>query len=190
VVVEQADLTTRESLLACLGDPAQLAFVVAMPPCRDLCAAGARWWKKKRRLNPDFQRVAEDYIRTLYSTLDSTGVPFIILVPSSPQIRRCFTRKAVDFSPHEFGGHLPVGVAHPLYTEIPAQDAYTKRTLCFAGHGVRIPWKKPVAPQFTAMRTKSGRSKRVSPIMASRSKTGARTAPPLGFCSAVAAINA
>lgn len=190
VPVRAAKLGTSSELLACLGDLADLAFVVALPPCRDLCAAGARWWERKRRQNPDFQKTAEDFLRDLYKTLECTGVPFVILVPSSPHIRKCFTRKAVEFNPYEFGAYLGADAAHPLFPEsIPKQDAYTKRTLCFAGHGVKIPWKKPVAPQFELVKTKSGRLKRISPIMKSRRKTGARTAPPLAFCTALASIN-
>jgi hypothetical protein len=190
VRIERAKLSNREEILACLGSTEDIAFVVAMPPCRDLCAAGARWWTKKRGRDPNFQENAEKYLKALYETLDTTGIPFMVLVPSSPYIRRCFNRRAFAFSPHEFGGHLTQDTFHPLFSEIPPQDAYTKRTLCFHGRGVRMPWKKPVQPKFEAIRLKTGRTKRVSPIMASRRNTGARTAPPLAFCSAVASLNA
>ena len=190
VRIERVRLKDADDVRGCLGRIDDLAFVIAIPPCRDLCAAGARWWRKKRGRNPEFQKVAEEYLKQLYATLDNTGVPFIILVPSSPYIRRCFSRRAFAFSPHEFGGYLPPTSPHPLFREIPAQDAYTKRTLCFYGHGVRMPWKKAVPPTFHTIRLKSGRTKRVSPVMASRRNTASRTSAPFAFCTAVASVNA
>jgi hypothetical protein len=129
-------------------------------------------------------------LKTLYKILEAVEVPFIVLVPSSPQIRRCFRRPSLSFSPNEFGGYLDYGKPHPLFEFIPTQDAYKKRTLCYHGHGALIPWKKPVEPRFHTVLLKSGRTKRLSPVLASRRKTGARSVPPLGFCTAVANENA
>ena len=189
VRIASTKLADRNDILSCLQPTHDLAFVIALPPCRDLCAAGARWWKRKRGSDPDFQKRAEDYLKMLYETLDSLSIPFLILVPSSPYIRRCFNRRAFAFSPHEFGGYLQRESTHPLFTEIPPQDAYTKRTLCFHGRGIRMPFKRPVTPEFKTIHRKNGSTKNISPIMASRRKTGARVAPPLAFCTAVASLN-
>ena len=35
-----------------------VAIALAFPACTDLSAAGARWWRAKRKRNPDFQRQA------------------------------------------------------------------------------------------------------------------------------------
>ena len=36
----------------------RVAFACALPSCVDLASAGARWWKKKRARNPNFQTEA------------------------------------------------------------------------------------------------------------------------------------
>ena len=60
VRTERVRLKDADDVRGCLGRIDDLAFVIAIPPCRDLCAAGARWWRKKRGRNPEFQKVAED----------------------------------------------------------------------------------------------------------------------------------
>ena len=179
-------LETEADLKRVLGDCDAVAFVIAFPPCRDICAAGARWWKSKRRKNPRFQEESKEFLKMVHGLLYSSGIPFTILVPISPVIRACFSRRGFAFSPHEYGGYLPAGQPHPLFSEIPAQDAYTKRTLCFHAPSVRMPWKKAVSPTFHALVLKNGKTKRVSPIMKNRRNADVRAAPPLGFCTAVA----
>jgi hypothetical protein len=174
-----------DDVVAAIGTDA--SFIVAMPPCRDLCAAGARWWTKKSGRDPGFQRQAARYLSDLYNTLVASSVPFVVLVPSSRLIKSCFPRKAFVFNPHEYGGFLPRDAPHPLFSTIPSQDAYTKRTLCFTSPGIRMPWKRPVPPTYVVVRLKNGKAKNLTPIMSDRRNRGARSAPPLGFCTALCA---
>lgn len=190
VNVELCKLQTPSDILCCLGDLSTLAFVVALPPCTDLCAAGARWWSTKRLRDAEFQTKASSYLKALHKTLVDTRVKFCILVPSSPAIQRCFRTKPFRFSPHEFGGYQDPASTHPLFKDqIPARDAYTKRTLCYHSRGIKMPWKKAVVPQFRLVKLKSGKTKRLSPIMAKRGGW-ARSVPPLAFCGALASANA
>lgn len=185
VLIQRAAITSPESIRLCIGNVDEVAIVFAMPPCRDLCAAGARWWGQKAGRNPQFKRNAENFLKMIYNTLYALSVPFVILVPSGPAIRRCFPRHAVSFHPHEYGGMLPQHAPHPLFSELPPQDAYTKRTLCFTSPGLRLPWKRSVPPQFRVLKLKNGKTKRVSPLFASRQRVGARTTPPFAFCTAL-----
>jgi len=183
-------LKTADDLRDAVGDTTNVAFVLVHPPCRDLCTAGARWWKRKERHNPQFQLQTKRFLKMVYATLTDLDVPFAILVPSGKRIQRCFPRPPFLFNPCEFGGHLLARAPHPFFSTIPAQDAYTKRTICVTSPGVCIPPRLPVTPIFFRLSQKDGSTRRVSPVLASRKRTDARSCPPLGFCTAlcVAAI--
>lgn len=186
VSLQQATLSSEADLLECLGPLDTLAFIAALPPCRDICAAGARWWKMKRERDPGFQEKASTYLTLLERVLQSTGVPYCILVPAAPLIRKCFAkRRPLLFSPYEFGGYLPTNHVHPFGAHVPPRDAYTKRTLCFTSHGVRLPWKRAIAPVVKTVTLKSGKTKNISPVMLKRGTSSSRTLAPIGFLSAL-----
>jgi hypothetical protein len=185
VALRRTRLRSAEDLRQAIGDPNDVAFVVAQPPCRDLCAAGARWWKRKSERNPAFQSIAKRFLRMLYSVLTELNVPFALLVPAGMHIQRCFPRPPFLFNPCDFGGFLPPRAPHPLFCSIPPQDAYTKRTLCVTSPGVLLPARDPVPPVFLTVPLKHGGVKRVTPIMHSRHNTAARNCAPVGFCTAL-----
>ena len=187
VTLHSSPLKSADDVRAAVGDAQDVAFVIALPPCRDLCAAGARWWKRKKERNPAFQHIAKRFLKMLYSVLTELNVPFALLVPAGHHIQRCFPRPPFPFSPHHFGGFLPHRRPHPVFSSIPPQDAYTKRTLCITSPGVRLPAKNPVDPIFLRIPLKRGGFKRVSPLMFNRHNTAARHCPPLGFCTALCA---
>lgn len=178
-----------DSILEQLPDARDVAFVVGLPPCRDLCSAGARWWKRKGAKDPDFQKRAVETLNGLLDMLDNFGVPYAVLVPANS--RTLLNRPYQRVSPHEFGRYIPDRSPHPLFPNvIPFNDAYTKRTFLYGGCGFVLPWKAPVPPVFTRILLKSGKTKRITPIMASRKSTQTRCVAPLGLCSAIAQMHA
>lgn len=188
-VVEIENLGKRV-LIDVLPRLSDVAFIVCLPPCRDLCAAGARWWKKKAAADPGFQSRAANELNTLLVQLDETHIPYAVLVPASSRLRALVDRSVRTISPHEFGRYIPPNTPHPVFPSvIPANDAYTKRTFLYSGGGFVLPWKLAVPPTFTRIRLKSGKVKRITPVMASRKTTQSRRVPPLGLCIAVADVH-
>ena len=122
--------------------------------------------------------------------LTETRVPFCMVLPASSVIRRLVGKPDIVFNPHEFGGYLQHNAAHPLFPDcVPQQDRYTKRSFAFLGNGAIPPIKKSVSPKFTHLKLKSGKVKRVSPVLASRKLKHTRSLAPLGFCTAMFALN-
>lgn len=188
IEVIELNKTDEESVLETLPDAREVAFVIGLPPCRDLCSAGARWWKRKSAKDPSFQKRAVENLNRLLDMLDNFGAPYAILVPASS--RTLLNRPCQRVSPHEFGRYLPHDSPHPLFPNvIPSNDAYTKRTFLYGGCGFVLPWKAPVPPVFTRILLKSGKTKRITPIMASRKSTQTRSVAPLGLCSAIAQVH-
>ena len=160
-----------------------LGLVLAFARCPQLSPAGARWWRRKRAEDADFQEREKDELRRLETGLVALGAPFLLVLPCSAQIRGCFKSKTFTTSPHRFGGHLP-DTPHPTYPDIvPARDAFQKRMLVVYNRLPR-PLERPVEPVW---QTRSG--KRVSPLFARRTKrhVAARKLPPLGLVTALAA---
>lgn len=168
-------------------DGEDVAAVVANPPCKQLCQAGARWWAGKRRLDPDFQTREIEGLERLVSMLEETGMAFCILAPASGLVRRALGNCSV-FHPCEYGEYAPA--EHPVYAQIPGRDAYKKRSLARLGGGLRLPVRRPVDPVFVEFKTKSGSVLKRAPQFCKRKHTGARSVPPIGFCSALVLANA
>lgn len=188
--IKAPDTFRAESdVLRLLGDVSTLGFVFASPPCTNLCQAGARWWKTKRRLNADFQTIALDSLRVLIHTLDGLQVPYAVLTPHSPLIRSAFRdHKTHQFHPFEYGGYLNAEPSNDsTLPTIPSRDAFTKRTLVFL-RNTRMPWKRAVIPEFVTLTTKAGKRRRISPIFAHRKHKHLRHLAPRGFCHALAAL--
>jgi len=179
-----------ESTRAFLGAHAEdVALAVAFPACTDLSAAGARWWKKKRDRNPEFQNEAVTRIRGVEAALRDTGAPYAMLVPAAPLLKKMMREPSAIVSPHEYGGWLAPDAPHPLFPEVvPRCDAYVKRTYVYCGNGFVLPRRRPVAPVW-ATRRRKGRDVRVSPLLLKRKHRHLRRIAPLGFLEAVAASN-
>jgi hypothetical protein len=169
-----------------------VAFVYAAPPCADLSSAGARWWRAKRAEDPLFQQRACDGLKRLHATLTAMRVPFVLVLPRSGRVRRALAAgvEATPFSPHEYGGHLSSGAPHPLFPDIiPVSDAYSLRSLMVLGGGLRRPPHRPVRPVYRIVTTRSGRKKRVCPLLALRKHHRSRNTPPLGLLQAISDSN-
>jgi hypothetical protein len=173
-----------------------VAFAIAVPPCADLSNAGARWWKKKARQNPNFQQEAKEGLQRLFRALEQLGCPFVILTPAGSKIKEAFNEMGVTsfvFNPCDFGGYLVSREEHPRWPSIvPRNDAYKKRTLAVLGGGARRPASKPVKPTFAEITVKRGgvtKTKRVCPLLASRRDSEARHVAPRGFCRGLAVSN-
>lgn len=186
--IENEPLRIRELLQQFGG---KLALAMAFPPCVDLCAAGARWWKKKREENPNFQLDAVERLKKTEQMLRSTGAPYCILTPGSVLIKKLWKDPDATISPFEFGGYLPENAAHPTHPNaIPKRDAYHKLTFVFSGNGFVLPRRKPVPPKWhRVVNKKTGKVRLVSPIFAARKHRAARKLAPLGFCEAVCRLH-
>ena len=80
---------------------------------------------------------------------------------------------------------------HPFYpTQIPNQDAYTKRTSLWVGGGFHhLPPQRRVSPVYVEwVESTTGKRRRCSPILYSGGAEGkaARIATPRGFSEAIA----
>jgi hypothetical protein len=167
-----------------------VAFACAFPPCTDLAAAGARWWRRKRTENPEFQNEAVARLRETERILASSGAPYCIFTPSSAIITKLWKSPNAVISPYQFGGYLPETHTHPTSTAIPSRDRYHKQTFLFTGNGFVLPRRKPLVPVWVLRRNKkTGKTKRLSPIFAKRKHKHARKLAPLGFLAAVARLH-
>lgn len=162
------------------------AFIFAIPPCKNLCLAGARWWKRKRLRNSQFQSKELAFLEALCVAVEESGAPAALLTPTNSQIPRALNRRFVRVSPHEFGGYLSKDAEHPTNSFLPPQDGYTKSGLLLLRGGLSMPWKKPVKPIFKRVTLRNG-ARNMSPVMAARAPSAARALAPLGLCTALAA---
>ena len=164
------------------------AFVLAFPPCKHVCISGARWWKRKRKADPEFQTKEVERITALFRLLKRARTPFAMFLPHTPLLETIDQHRPVVVSPHEFGGYLNTNDHNPVNPDIPARDAYKKRTSLFLGNRAVLPLPRPVAPKSEAIKTKSG-FKNVSPLFKSRKSSVLRSVPPRGLCTAIALAN-
>ena len=167
-----------------------IAIALAFPACVDLCASGARWWKRKRAANPKFQEDAINQLRKTEALLQATKAPYAMFCPGSALIKKMWKTPSAIISPHEYGEWLPEDHQHPVHPDVvPARDAYHKRTYVFSGNGFVLPRRKPVTPQWSHV-LRRGRLRRVSPLLVRRKHRHVRRLSPLGFLEAVARLHA
>ena len=144
---------------------APIAAVFAFPPCTDVAASGARWFKDKGMGNLiRALRLFEACLRIA----EWTGAPYMIENPVST-ISTYWRKPDFTFDPHEYGGYIN-----------PPGDAYTKRTCLWTGNGFVMPKKSPIQP------TEGSRMHRVGP---SRDRAAVRSVTPKGFAQAVFEAN-
>ncbi len=100
-------------------------IVFGFPVCTDLSTAGARWWKKKRAINPRFQEVATKHARQIAEFAEYVEAPYIIENPVGA-LSTLWRKPNFYFHPYEFGGYIPKGEEkHPTYSEnIEDKDKY------------------------------------------------------------------
>ncbi len=180
-------LRTRERVEEHAGN---IAFAMALSPCVDLCQAGARWWKKKRAIDPQFQEKAIAELVDIERVLQAARSPYCLLCPASHLVRRHFRSPDFVVHPCDFGGYLPENSRHPKFPDLmPPRDAYRKKTFVFGGNGFILPRRRPVDAVTIKIKKKS-KTVDVSPVYAKRKNQCLRKLPPLGFCEAVARLHA
>ena len=169
----------------------RIAFACAFPPCVDLALSGARWWKRKRAANPDFQTEAIAKLKAVERMLKQTDAPYCMLTPASATIKKLWKDPNAVITPYQYGGYLPEGHRHPTAPEaIPGRDRYHKKTYLFTGNGFTLPRRSLVTPVWVMKKDKAtGKTQRVSPVLSKRNYRHARKLAPLGFLEAVAGIH-
>jgi hypothetical protein len=178
------DLTSRDAVRALLEVFAP-RLVFAFPVCTHLAGSGASRWAKKAEEDRYFHVKAIMPVTDIHELCTEMGIPYILENPVG-LLSTAWREPSWTFSPHEYGGYLPVDDRHPLFPEvIPPRDAYTKRTLIWTNSPkLDRPPVRPVDPQFVS--TVQGD---VSPQYAklggkSLSTKAARSATPRGFSEA------
>ena len=140
---------------------APVKILFAFPPCTDVAASGARWFKDKG-------------LRGLIQSLELfdasvrlakwTKAPYMIENPVST-VSTYWRKPNFVFDPCEYGGYL-----------VPAGDRYTKKTCLWTGNGFVMPRKKRVRPIL------GSKMHRLPP---SPSRPTLRSETPRGFANAV-----
>lgn len=144
---------------------AAVKILFAFPPCTDVAASGARWFRDKgigsliRAL-----QLFEASVRLA----EWTRAPYLIENPVST-VATYWRKPDHIFDPCDFGGYL-----------MPAGDAYTKRTCLWTGNGFVMPPPKRIAP------TEGSRMHRLAPTT---ERANLRSATPKGFAQAVFEAN-
>jgi hypothetical protein len=160
-------------------------FLFSFAPCTHLAVSGARWFKKKRLDNPDFQIEATEHAKMCADLADRFGCPYYIENPVSV-LSTLWRKPDYTFHPFEFGEYIPIEEAtHPKWAEyIAPRDAYSKLTCIWSGNGFIFPPKKPVEcnsfGSSTQHRKLGGKSLKTKNI---------RSATPRGFARAVFEAN-
>jgi len=174
----------------------KVVFMSAFPPCTDLSAAGARWWKDKAKIDPAFQINAAKHVKTAALMGMAWHVPFYIENPIGA-LTRLWRKPDHKFDPYEYGGYLPTDDAHPDWPQyIPPRDAYRKRTCLWTGGSFRMPTKRPVDyVNLTYKRTDPTKGQNFNPQTGKLGGKSLRTknirsATPRGFARAVCEANA
>lgn len=144
---------------------ASVAMLFAFPPCTDVAASGARWFKDKG-LGALIQSL--QLFEAAVRLAEWTGAPYLIENPVST-VATYWRKPDHTFDPCDFGGYLE-----------PPGDHYTKRTCLWTGNGFVMPPCKRVQP------TEGSRMHRLPP---SSQRANERSATPHGFARAVFEAN-
>lgn len=143
-----------------LGD---IAFVAGFPPCTDLSASGARWWKDKRAKDYMFQAKATAVAEQCRTFARLTGAPYFIENPKGA-LARVFG-PGIHMEPYWYTGYEPA-------------DNYTKETYLWTGGGFVMP--PPL--RDTTLGDPDDRIHKAGP---GPERANFRSATPMGFARAV-----
>jgi hypothetical protein len=157
-----------------------VAFGMAFPVCTDLAVSGARHFKAKAAVDPDFQAKAAYHAMNCATLFGVIGCPYFIENPVSV-LATLWRKPDYRFHPYEYGGYIPIeNATHPRWPEYIAPfDAYPKRTCLWTGNGFIMPDTKPIEVQegYATQHLKlGGKSQRTKDI---------RSATPRGFAAAI-----
>lgn len=130
VFFARCDLSDSAAALAiikafCHGQPP--AFVAAFPPCDHLAVSGARWFAGK---GLHALRESINLFAVAAEICEDLGAPYLIENPVST-ISSYWRKPDHHFHPHQYAG-------------LCRNDAYTKKTCLWTGHGFRMPPPRPL----------------------------------------------
>ena len=154
------DIRSLEWRLKRLKD---VVFVAAFPPCTDLAVSGARWFEKKRRRNPYFQKEALELVYIAKEIAETHGCPYMIENPVSV-ISTMWRKPDYTFHPYEYSGYW-------------RDDNYTKKTCLWTGNGFVMP------PKFYDKDIEI--DNRIHWMPPSQERARIRSTTPMGFAQAV-----
>lgn len=167
------DILKKESEIVELCKGAE--FIFGFPPCTDMAVSGAKHFRSKAMLNPNFQHEAVHLARSVERIGEQAGVPWALENPVSV-LASLWRKGNFSFHPCNYGGYLPLDDVHPEYPQyIKPRDAYPKRTHIWCSKDFKIPDMKLVTPspglstQHLKLGGKSAKTKRI------------RSASPRGF---------
>jgi hypothetical protein len=159
------------------------SFVFGFPPCTDVAVSGAAHFKKKAKVNPQFQQDAKRLALIVEAYGKATASPWGWENPISV-LSTLIRKPSFIFHPWEYGGYLEEDDVHPEYPKyIAPRDAYPKKTCIWCSNTFKIPSKLevPVPLGYSTQHTKlGGRSIRTKNI---------RSATPRGFALAIFEAN-
>ena len=144
---------------------ARIKMLFAFPPCTDVAASGARWFRDKGL--GALVEALELFDATI-RLAEWTKAPYMIENPVST-VSTYWRKPDHTFDPCDYGGYL-----------LPIGDAYTKRTCLWTGNGFVMPTTKRVAP------FEESRMHRLPP---SKDRAMLRAVTPKGFAKAVFEAN-
>jgi hypothetical protein len=147
----------------------RVVFVAGFPPCTDLAVSGARWFQSKAAADPAFQFKAMQVVHQCQVIGELSGAPWFAENPVS-RISSFWRRPNHSFDPHQF-------------TELAANDNYTKKTCLWTGGGFVMP--KP-CPDVTLGLPDD----RIHKCPPGAERGNIRSATPAGFAIAVFLANA
>ena len=140
----------------------EYALAAFWPPCTDMAVSGARWFRGKGLF------ALADSIRLFghaANVAEWLGAPYVIENPVST-ISTYWRKPDETFDPADFAGYL----------ENPEDEAYTKKTCLWTGHGFTMPPKRSVEA------TQGSKMHLMAP---SPDRAELRSATPVGFARAV-----
>jgi len=152
-------------VLASLSD---VVFLAGFPPCTDLAVSGARWWKRKRERDPEFQARAMRVVLSCRDWGERFGVPWMVENPVGA-ISQLWRKADHYFHPWHYAGLDP-------------SDHYTKKTGLWVGGGFVMPDPQPLD-------TDAKPDDRIHRAAPGPGRANFRSATPRGFARAVFAAN-
>ena len=160
--------TTRDGIQYCHADlyddltvsrivqrhQGNVRLLSAFPPCTDLASSGSKWWERKLGQDPECQRVAAKRARRCALLAEEMGCAAWYVENPIGLLSRLWRKPDFIFDPCDYGGYLDANDAHPEYpAEIPARDAYRKRTCIWHGRRFVVPRRRrPVKPVYVEFR--------------------------------------
>ena len=193
-----ADLSSPDYLQAIVDrHKGRTLLLSAFPPCTDLAASGARWWKAKAARNPHFQDEATNMARNANAIGRMLSCRWYLENPIGA-LSRLWRKPDYRFQPYEYSGYISKADSiHPLYPEyIPARDLYRKRTCIWHGGGFVVPPKEQAGEPVNLVYQRKDRRKganfspQAGKLGGTSQKTkNIRSATPRGWSNAVFLFN-